>query len=322
MFSQSTGVAVGMAVRQGLLSASVPAAAACHTVACMGLGVAVHRASSLITAAILPPERAGALASRIATAAVPVAAAAITVAWATGAGALPAAGAYLSSKLVQRGTRYLLSNSLSNVAPSYEVIDRKGHVVSRQAQEEAAWGRAITTALPTTFCVAAQEFLAPAPDDLAGAHALTDSLTYVAAAGLVEAARALYGTLTAAAFAHAQERTLQPQAAGGGRQLLDNITSLRTLRESGDATAMREYFGIMADMVAVLAGQPTVPLRAVIVGLLRAELKALGDFRTPLVTYGQIALSRAAEARAPTHQPLREMKALGSASSAPTDAAH
>ena len=50
--------------------------------------------------------------------------------------------------------------------------------------------------------------------------------------------------------------------------------------------------GILGDALGVVAGHPSRPLSRMIVKVLRSELKALGEFRGPLMTRGQLALER------------------------------
>lgn len=291
--AQSTGAFIGLTVRSGMEAAGTAATAAGGTIAAAVMGAAALRAANLVTALACPHPHRARTAVRVALAAAPIAVAAAGVAWAAQAGTLASAAALLSGKLVQRCVRDFCSTNLAGVLPSSEVVDGQGQPVPKASMADEDWGRAVGNLLPTFALFGAQEFLAPAPAAAAGLAGMVAGLRHVAGTGLVESGRSLTGTLLTAQVAHGQGRHLQAKAGGGWALLRKNLASSGTLRHAADATAMRQSIGILADTFGMVAGRPTAPpLRRIVVKLLRAQLKALGEFRAPLVTRGQLALQQ------------------------------
>ncbi len=287
--AQSAGTLAGLAVRSALHTASPAAVAAGGVLTLTGLGLAALRSSELITAVASPEHPRRRLACRVATAALPVAGVVAGACWAASSGTLPAATAYVAGKLVQRGVRDLCSQAMQGVLPSIESVDDHGQPVSKEDLAAVDWGRAITGTLPTAAYFAAQEFLAPSP---APDTPMVGTLPHVAGRALVEAARAATGTWTAAYLARSEGHHLRAKDGEGLSRLRANLHALKTLRQAGDATAMREYFGIATDLYTLLMEEQPDAVTRVLATLLRAELKALGEFRAPLVTRGQLALAR------------------------------
>ena len=287
--AQSAGTLAGLAVRDALYAASPAAVAAAGVLTVTGLGLSALRSSELIAGLAGPPQATGRQACRAVAAALPVAGGVAGVCWAAGSGTLPAATAYVAGKLVQRSVRDLCSQAMHGVLPSVESVDSQGQAVSKEDLAMVDWGRAVTGLLPTAAYFAAQEFLAPSP---APNIPTVSTLPHVAARALVEAARAATGTWTAAGIARSQGHLLRAKDGEGLPKLWANLHTLTTLRQAGDATAMRAYFGLATDLYTLLMGEPPSAATRALATLLRAELKALGEFRAPLVTRGQLALAR------------------------------
>lgn len=292
LVAQGTAVLASVWVRAKLESASAPVALVCGVGAALVVGMMVHRATELIAAVVRGPQRQGSASIRLAAGAAPIAALVTAGAVAAGAGTLAQANAYLVGKLLQRGLRDVCSNALTAVLPSSEIIDAQGMSVRREALAQTDWGRALTMTLPTTALFMLQDFMAPASAGCMEAFDIEGTLRYVLAMAGVEAARALNGTLATAALAHAQGMTLHSKPSGGWRQLAKNLSSGKTLQQASDAAAMRQYFGVWPDMIGVVAGRPQDLLRQAIFITLRSELKALSEFRAPMVTRGLMALER------------------------------
>lgn len=289
--AQAVGVVAGLGLRGGLVSAGAGMTAAASTVTAAAFGLATYRAATLASAAIYS-EREAPLAVRVAVGAAPLLVVAAAVGYAATAGTLAATGAYLGSKLVQRCVRDFCSNAMAGVLPSSQIVDAAGDEVDKRDLAPEDWGRAVGNALPTTAMYAIQDFLAPSPSELSGFAGLPASWPYIAAASLVEAGRALSGTVLTAHVAHQGGRQLKYKKAGGWKQLKKNLGSLDTLRQARDATAMRQSISVLGDVVGLVAPDTGHPLRRALWKVLRAEVKALGELRGPLVTRGQLALKQ------------------------------
>lgn len=300
LMAQATGATVGLWVRGRLAPASAPTAIAWGVGAAIVMGWMVYRAARLAAAAAGTGGRSSA-ASSLAMVALPSGAVAAACVSAARAGVLPDATAFLIGKLTQRCVRYGLSTMLADLGPSIDIIATERATDDWQVHVRLDWHRALAMTLPTVALCLAQEYAAPSP---AAADATPDweqALPFVLAVGLVEAARALGGTWALAMDARAQGLTVCHRPAGGLRRLGAHLASGVTLRDASDAAAMRQVIGVTADLVSVLVGQPEAPLRRAIFRTLRAELKALGEFRGPLVRHGRLALERGAPTP-PLHQ--------------------
>ena len=300
--AQSAGALAGMAVRNTLETAGPFAATVCGTAAAAGVGLAVYRAGTLIAAASAPEDESARIATQMAVAALPLSAVALGVALAAHTGTSPLASAYLAGKLAQRCVRDLSSSALQGVLPACTVTNDDNVAISKEELLPIDWSRARGNALPTLGYFAAQEFLAPTPPSTA---TLAQGLTHAAAVGLVEAARAMTGTLTAAALAEDEGHQLLDKAAGGCARLQKNMRSMDTVQQAGDATAMREYFGIAPDVLGAITSH-LPPTQRQVVRVLRIGLKALSEFRTPWLTCGQLALQQQASVGAHPPAPLDE----------------
>ena len=206
-------------------------------------------------------------------------------------GALTETTALFTGKLTQRSVRYLLSTGLGHIGPRLKFAHGQGVEITARERVRLDWDRAMVLVIPTiAFCLV-QEYWAPTP----GADELdvrcAQLLPYVLAVGLVEAARAFGGTLVQASEARAQGWTMQPMASCGLKRPDRRVTCTTILRDAGDAAAMRQVIGVAADLVSALSGQPARPLSRVIVRALRSHIKALGEFRAPLVHSGRLALA-------------------------------
>ncbi len=308
--AQATGATVGLLVRGRLAAASPPVAMACGVGAALVMGWMVYRASRLAAAAAgdhgLPEST-----TRVVTVAIPTAAVVAATVLSARVGALSGTTALLTGKLTQRSVRYLLSTGLGHIGPRLEFARRQGDAITARERVRLDWDRAMVLVIPTiAFCLI-QEYGAPTP----GADELdvrcAQLLPYVLAVGLVEAARAFAGTLVQASEARAQGWTVQPMASCGQRRAERRVTCTTILRDAGDAAAMRQVIGVAADLVSALSGQPARPLSRVIVRALRSQIKALGEFRAPLVHSGRLALAdRAPPASAPTREARDEPRAF------------
>lgn len=287
--AQGTGAMVGVTVRSSLAGGTPMACAAVGTLAAAAMGVTAYRSAELAGAYLYPDRDHAPLAARAALTAAPVLVAAAAVTCAVSSGTLVTAGAYLTGKLVQRCVRDFLSTVIADLVPTSEVVRADGAVVTKAHLCEEDWGRAIGNIVPTTGFFVLQDVFAAAPDPADGIAA---GVPYVMATALVEVGRSFTGTLLCASVAHRQGRHLRAKRAGGLKKLHDNLRARKAFLQAADAVAMRQSIGILGDALAVVAGQPSRPLSRMIVKVLRSELKALGEFRGPLMTRGQLALER------------------------------
>jgi hypothetical protein len=290
LVAQATGATIGLVVRGRLASASPPVIVACGVGAALVMGWMVYRASRLAGAAagdtgLHEPT------ARLAVVTVPVAAVLVATVTAARSGHLAGATALLTGKLTQRCVRYQLSTALSHVGPGLEVADSQGVAITGRARVGLDWHRAMTMVLPTIALGLAQEYSAPTPAADQAAPSWEQLLPFVLAVGMVEAARALGGILVLATEARAQGWTVQPRVSSCWGPPGHHTACAASLRDAGDAAALRQAIGVTADMVSVLVGQPAGPVRRVIFRTLRAELKALGEFRSPLAQHGRLALA-------------------------------
>ena len=294
--AQASAAALGLFVR-GQLQMAAPAMRVASAVgAALAMGLMARRATVLAAAAAGRCTPARDTATRLAAALLPAAALTTALTLADDEGEWTQAIAYLVGKLVQRSARDTCSQVFAGVLPSCEVVGPLGEPVSKQDLASTDWGRALACLLPAAGFFCAQEFLAPSPGEAAAASA--QGSAHLMAVGCVEAARALSGTLATAAIAHWQGRSLRAKAAGGLTVLGRNLSSHRTLRHIADAAAMRQHFGVVPDMVAVVRTAAEPALGQAGQRVLRAGLKALGELRAPLVTRGRIGLDlRAVAAR-------------------------
>jgi hypothetical protein len=238
--------------------------------------------------------------TKLAMVTLPTAAVVAATVTAARAGTLAASTAFLTGKLTQRSVRYLLSTGLSRVGPALEVTHNQGVAITARERVQLDWHRAMTMILPTIALCLAQEYSAPTPAADASGPSWEQLLPFVLAVGMVEAARALGGTLALATEARAQGWTVQHRVSSCWSPPDPHTACAPTLRDASDAAALRQAIGVTADMVSVLVGQPARPLRRVIFRILRAELKSLGEFRSPLMQQGRLAIA----ARTPASNPL------------------
>ena len=297
--AQATGATVGLLVRGRLAAASPPVAVACGVGAALVMGWMVYRASRLAAAAA-GDHGLHESTTRLATVALPTAAVVAATVISARVGALAETTALLTGKLTQRSVRYSLSTGLGHIGPRLEFAHRQGVAITARERVRLDWDRAMVLIIPTVAFCLVQEYWAPTP----GADELdircAQLLPYVLAVGLVEAGRAFAGTLVQASEARAQGWTVQLMASCSLKRPDRHVTCATILRDAGDAAAMRQVIGVAADLVSALSGQPARPLSRVIVRALRSHIKALGEFRAPLVHSGRIALAdRARPASAP-----------------------
>lgn len=296
--AQATGATIGLLVRGRLAAASPQMIAACGVGAALVMAWMVYRASRLAGAAagdhgIHEPT------TRLAMVAVPTAAVVSATVLAARAGHVVGATTFLTGKLTQRSVRYLLSAGLSQVGPRLQVDHSQGVAITARDRVRLDWHRAIVMVLPTTALCLAQEYGAPTPAANESDLSWEQLLPYVLAVGMVEAARAFAGTLVQASEARAQGWTVKHMPSCGSNRRGPEITCEATLRDAGDAAAMRQVIGVTADLVSVLRGPPLLPLERLILRALRSELKALGEFRAPLVQNGRLALADRAPPTSP-----------------------
>ena len=212
------------------------------------------------------------------------------------AGTLAVTTAFLAGKLTQRCVRYAISTGLNDLGPTIDLLTGEGIPVDSRACMQADWTRAMAMVLPTLALCLTQEYTAPSPATDETEPAWEQALPFVLAVALVEAIRAVGATLAVACEARAQGWTVQqraPCALQGSRVPLSPGTFFRDAR---DAAAMRQVIGVTADWVSVMSGRSSDSLRRIIFRTLRAELKALGEFRGPLVRQGRWALAQSAPA--------------------------
>jgi hypothetical protein len=254
------------------------------------MGWMVYRASRLAAAAA-GDHGLSESTTRLVAVAIPTAAVVTATVLAARVGALAGTTAFLTGKLTQRSVRYLLSTGLGHVGPRLEFAHSQGVAITPQERVRLDWHRAMALILPTiAFCLA-QEYGAPTPAADESDITWAQLLPYVLAVGMVEAARAFTGTLALASEARAQGWTVRPMGSCGLTRPDRRVTCTGTLRDAGDAAAMRQVIGVAADLVSAFSGHPARPLSRIIVRTLRSELKALGEFRAPLVHSGRIALA-------------------------------
>lgn len=302
--AQATGATIGLLVRGRLAAASPPVALACGVGAALVMGWMVYRASRLAAAAagdhgLHEPS------TRVATVALPIAAVVAATVISARVGALAETTALLTGKLTQRSVRYLLSAGLGHIGPRLEFAHSQGVAITARERVQLDWDRAMVLFIPTVAFCLVQESWVPTPgvDELDMRCA--QLLPYVLAVGLVEAGRAFGGTLVQASEARAQGWTMQPMASCGQKRPDRRVTCTTILRDAGDAAAMRQVIGVAADLVSALSGHPARPLRRIIVRTLRSQIKALGEFRAPLVHSGRLAL---ADRAPPASEPAREAR--------------
>ena len=302
MSAQSVGALAGLAVRSVVQTAPAVALATSGALALAGLGAATYRASDLIAAAVCRDRPQWYTPVRIAATALPLTAIAVGAGMTASASLLPAATGFVAGKLVQRCVRDLCSTTLRGVTPGMEAVSPNGMRVPEEDLATVDYGRGVATMLPTVGYFAAQELLVPAPEVSAS---LWEGLPYVAAVGLVEAARAATRTLAWVGVAQAEGHQVQVKAGGGWSALYDNLRSLSTLQKAGDAAAMRTYFSAIADTLQVVTTPSSAPLSPLIHAVLHAGLKAPDEFRGPLTTHGRLAMGRLASVVAPLDSGLK-----------------